>query len=1233
VLCNGATTQAVVFSGSVAGTVYNWTIDLPVIGFSTSGSGNLIAVPVFNPTLAPIVATITVTPSANGCTGTPVSFTITVNPTPLVVPPANQSVCNGAPTAAVTFNSLVAGSTFSWTNNTPSIGLAANGTGNIGTFNAINTGTTPVVATITVTPSANGCTGIPVSFTITVRPTPVVTQPANQIVCHNTPVTAVTFSGAVAGTTYSWTNNRPSIGLAASGNGNIASFTATNSTNTPVVATITVTPSANGCTGTPRTFTITVNPLPVPTITGTSTVCVGSAEVTYSTQPGMTGYFWTVSAGGSITSGANTNQIHVAWSTTGPKTVSVNYTNGNGCTAALASNFAVTVNPRPVPTISGVTSVCEGTPGVTYSTQPGMTGYTWSVSAGGTITAGASSSQITVTWNTPGARSVSVNYTNSNGCSAENASTYAVTVVANPVSGTLTSSTADSYVCEGATLNAVATNGTGGAGNITDVLQYRYDGGSWQPYTSGTNLNSIGHGNVEVRTYRTADGLAACSMSEPVSIIWYIHEVPATGTLTPSPAAGNICEGTPVSVTAGEGSGGAGWMADYVEYRIDGGNWNDYAAGTNLSTAGISTVDIRTYRVSSGAGCTTSAPLSVSWTVIPAPVSGTLTPSVAAGSVCEGMNVSATSVAGFGGVGVITDVLHYRFDGSDIWNTYTSGTILNTTGHTSVEIETYRTATGSGACSKSSPVSVIWTISKAPVSGSLSAIPAAGAVCDGAMLSATATAGTGGAGSIADVLQYRFDNGGWNTYTSGTSLNTAGHTTVDIQTFRTASGPGCTASAAKLASWTVNSATHSGSFTPTPSAGPVCEGTVLSALVNGGQGGAGTITDVAQYRYDGGTWVDYSAGSNLVTTGHTTVELITYRTANGAGCASSAPVKVLWTVNALPQPTIVGSALQCVEAGEVIYTTDAGMTGYTWNAGIGGTITGGAGTNQIKVDWTTAGMHTVSVNFSDENLCRAATETILPVLVQEGLPSVVGSINGSVELCAGATNVLYTVSSDANTISYNWTLPDNAILVAGGGTDSIYVDFSALPATSIIKVNGVNACGEGATSPDYLITTVIAPEAAVITQDGDLLISSAPNDNQWYFNSEPLDGATENTLVPVVSGTYFTVVTSHGCSSGPSNSVIVYVTGIPDVDFERIFEVYPNPSNGLFMLHVTSNKRIVCDLKVYNSAGSLVWKHDRIEIDGDFKTQIDLQDNLPGNYTVILSNDNGKATRKMIIQQ
>ena len=62
--------------------------------------------------------------------------------------------------------------TFNWINNTPSIGLAASGSGNIPSFTAINTGSSPIVATITVTPSINGCSGVPIQYTITVNHTP-----------------------------------------------------------------------------------------------------------------------------------------------------------------------------------------------------------------------------------------------------------------------------------------------------------------------------------------------------------------------------------------------------------------------------------------------------------------------------------------------------------------------------------------------------------------------------------------------------------------------------------------------------------------------------------------------------------------------------------------------------------------------------------------------------------------------------------------------------------------------------------------------------------------------------------------------------------------------------------------------------------------------------------------------------------------------------------------------------
>ncbi len=100
------------------------------------------------------------------------------NPTPNVEDPANQTKCAGENTNQVTFTGSVDGTIFNWTNNTPSIGLAASGTGNIASFVAINNGTTPVTATITVTPSKNGCVGNPQQFTITVNPNTVTLDPA-----------------------------------------------------------------------------------------------------------------------------------------------------------------------------------------------------------------------------------------------------------------------------------------------------------------------------------------------------------------------------------------------------------------------------------------------------------------------------------------------------------------------------------------------------------------------------------------------------------------------------------------------------------------------------------------------------------------------------------------------------------------------------------------------------------------------------------------------------------------------------------------------------------------------------------------------------------------------------------------------------------------------------------------------------------------------------------------------
>ena len=98
----------------------------------------------------------------------------------------------------------------------------------------------------------------------------------------------------------------------------------------------------------------------------------------------MSNYIWTASTGGTITIGGTLadNKVTVTWNTEGPQTVSVNYTNSSGCVATISTVYNVTVNPLPTPVISGPASVCFNSTGNVYTTEAGMSNYTWTVSAG-----------------------------------------------------------------------------------------------------------------------------------------------------------------------------------------------------------------------------------------------------------------------------------------------------------------------------------------------------------------------------------------------------------------------------------------------------------------------------------------------------------------------------------------------------------------------------------------------------------------------------------------------------------------------------------------------------------------------------------------------------------------------------------------------------------------------------------------------------------------------------------
>ena len=230
----------------------------------------------------------------------------------------------------VNFTGNVSGSSFSWTNDNISIGLAASGTGDIPSFTATNTTNAPITATITVIPSANSCVSISRSFTITVNPTPNVVQPVDQRICNGFAANAINFSGNVTGTSFNWTNNNPSIGLASSGTGNIPAFTGINTGSTPASATIIVTPSAKGCTGLPKTVIVRVDPVPTVELGADLTLSTGTVtNLNAVIQNGpIANWVWTPATGLSCT-----NCPSPVLTVTNDITYNVVVTNIYGCVA------------------------------------------------------------------------------------------------------------------------------------------------------------------------------------------------------------------------------------------------------------------------------------------------------------------------------------------------------------------------------------------------------------------------------------------------------------------------------------------------------------------------------------------------------------------------------------------------------------------------------------------------------------------------------------------------------------------------------------------------------------------------------------------------------------------------------------------------------------------------------------------------------------------------------------
>ena len=183
------------------------------------------------------------------------------------------------------------------------------------------------------------------------------------------------------------------------------------------------------------------------------------------------------------------------------------------------------------------------------------------------------------------------------------------------------------------------------------------------------------------------------------------------------------------------------------------------------------------------------------------------------------------------------------------------------------------------------------------------------------------------------------------------------------------------------------------------------------------------------------------------------------------------------------------------------------------------------------------------------------------------------------ELATGSSNLYY----NTNGAMYPYQLPGSPLQIKG------YLN--PAPTTGAIYYYFYDwEIGIGCVSSRVPATGVVlpAPPVPTITQMGNQLTSSSPTNNQWYFNGNPIPGATNQVYIVSSPGTYTVRVTdpSNGCAS---ESLPVVIVSVSEISWSQAdIKVYPNPVQSI--LHIAATDIKIEGITVRNLIGEILLK-------------------------------------------
>ena len=530
--CPGSSADPADFVSVPSGATFTWSNSNSNIGLTGSGNGQITPFNLAsNNTASAITGTISATATSNGCSSAPVTFTISINPIPVIsLTPTDPGSCNGTD-GSVLVNTGALGS-ISWTGTS---------TGTSGPMNS-NYSATNLAAgpyDFIFTNSSTGCQSVVVSTNLLNPGAPILNPIADVTQCGGTfTLPAISGSSLINAQYYTQTN----------GGGGIVSEGTLFEPDTLITL---YAYDANGaCTAT-EPFTISLTSIPVITNPGAQTACDNYTLGTFSGTNIFSPTYWTQ------TGGLGT-QLNIGDLISTSSTVYI-YDQNGACTSE--ESFDITIIQTPSITNPGNQSACAtySLPAISGSNLSGSQEYfNNSQALGGTAISGAiTSSQTVYIYDVNGA------------CSDEES--FVVTINPEP---TLVSFTGGSTYCQGDVISDVIAT-VNGSPDYT--LYYSINGTSQTPLTSSNATFNLG----------STAGVYLLDSLEDLNCMNNTLSSAQTITINPIPGAPNAGTDTtycsnanPVDLTVS----GAGSFTWYDELGNILGNGSTYIPSMNIGT-------------------------------------------------------------------------------------------------------------------------------------------------------------------------------------------------------------------------------------------------------------------------------------------------------------------------------------------------------------------------------------------------------------------------------------------------------------------------------------------------------------------------------------------------------------------------------------------------------------------------------------------------------------------------